>query len=171
MSIIGTPRTIRGNMEPHPNWKLRGDIVAGQPVYIEEVPNIQKRVRRGPDGVDIWHKHHTTGEAIKPQLENYVPEDQPVIRREFVLVDLGNGIVQKNYHFAPSQADMDRRAQSINPVNVAELQRLVMEQQKQIQQLLAVSAGKVPDVEVISEDEEDFPWDDDEVLPTVDEMK
>ena len=169
MSIIGRPKTIRGNMDPDPKWKLRGDIVHGKPVYIEVLPNVQKRVKIGPDGKEVWHKHPTTAEAIKPVYELFIPGDQKVVARAFIQDDLGNGMVLKNYDFEPSQADIDRERYSQSPMTTAALQRVVEEQQERIDKLLSFIEGRIPSIEA-EINQADDPDAADIRVPTLDDM-
>lgn len=126
---------IRGNTTPDENWKLRGDMFMGRPVYIEARPNLKRR----PvviDGKVQWHRS-PNGNPTKQRFELYQDPDEPVIFTEFVLEDLGNGIVQKNPHFQPTPQEIARREAlgETSHLSATELAGLVRAQREELEGL------------------------------------
>lgn len=128
---------IRGNTDPDPEWKLRGDMVDGKPVFIEALPNVKRVPKKGPDGKDVWRINPQTGEPISQRFILILDPDEPVLERQFVLDDLGNGMVIKNYHFAPQPGEVEARnayLQGVNP-EMAAMQSLMAAQQAELEKL------------------------------------
>ena len=99
---------IRGNKDPNPNWSLTGEIVQGQPVYYYDLPNYVVRDLIGPDGKEVWEYNEKTNRPIRKIRERVIDPDEPTIRKEFIIVDLGNGITQKNFYFRPDPEEVQR---------------------------------------------------------------
>ncbi len=96
--IITDDRPIRGNMTPPPNSRMTGELFQGVPVYVVTEPVIKRRIRKDEFGeVEYWMNE--LGGKGRAKHELY---QDGTIDREFILIDLGNGLVQKHYSFRGS---------------------------------------------------------------------
>lgn len=87
-----------------------GEIYRSQPVLQEKKPRIITRPVLDENGKEVWMTSETTGMRTKRVMERIQDPDDPWIVREFVLHDMGNGQVRKNYHFrGPKPSDEDMR--------------------------------------------------------------
>jgi hypothetical protein len=80
------------------------------PIYEEEVPVMEDRQRLDAAGNPMFMLNKF-GQATSPVMERVqrVEAGKPVTAKlRFVLDDLGNGVVTKNYHFAPSEEELAR---------------------------------------------------------------
>lgn len=124
-------------MTPDPAWKLQGEIDPStrQPIYIERRPNVKRVHKIDPRTGDKTYIYDKQGVATKPVWELILDPDQPYVEREFVLADLGNGIVKKNYHFRSSEADRIRRQMASQKVPQDVLQQQVAQLLQRVQEL------------------------------------
>lgn len=107
--------SIRSDNAAPQGAKMTGKMHRGKPIYIERK---QKFVNRQKEiGGDLqWIERN--GRKIAPMMERVPDPDEPFVEREFVLEDMGNGILQKNYHFegpevVPVLSDEEQRIKEL----------------------------------------------------------
>jgi len=119
---------IRGNMTPEPGWEHVGSY-AGAPVYREKLPNMILQEQTDRMGKTIYVKDPRTGAEMRPRysrIQNPDP-DKKWTYRDFVLVDLGNGMVKKNYRFTgPTPGEIEPTREEAMETEIAELKAMVM---------------------------------------------
>jgi len=95
-----TKRTrIHSDMSIPADAEATGEINRGQPVLVEKTANVITRAVKDAAGEDVWLVSEQTGMRTKRVMERIQDPDNPWTVREFVLHDLGNGQVKKNYLF------------------------------------------------------------------------
>lgn len=145
-------KNVRHDLTPDPDWEQTGEIhrdTAGNqyPVYVE-VERKEKRVPlRDADGAVLYHLR-ADGSRHRPMMTTEFAGD---VRREFVYMPLGNGIVQKNYFFRPDPASVARLEAARAEENmVGDLARMLREANLTPSQIVAGlknAAGIQPKVE------------------------
>lgn len=124
------PHFIQLDLKYDPSWKLTGEIENGRPVCRETLPNL-KLVPVVIDGEEQYWRHPTSGRAMY-QIKQWVQDEKtPWITRDFIQVNLGNGLAFKNYDFRSSADDIRRRERGeVDPVDemqarIAQLEEII----------------------------------------------
>lgn len=99
--IFPTEKVVRGNTTKPREAEFAGRYHGDHPVYVEKEP-ILKHVPLLDEMGEPVRKYWNNGRS---RIET-VPEVQGYEEREYIIVDLGNGMTKKNYHFHPSEADL-----------------------------------------------------------------
>lgn len=108
------------------------------PVY-KEVREITKaQPQRDPEGHILYHLR-ADGSKHRPMMERVVVGHE---EREYIIVPVGNGISQKEYHFRPAPGEMERkRREKEDREALTELSRFLREQGKGFPDLLGAIKG------------------------------
>lgn len=113
MSNMFNRHWVHGNKTPSPDWEMTGEMISTPqgpcPVYRETLPNL-KKVPVVIGGEVQWLHHPTTGAKLWVEMHHVQDEDEPWIKRDFILWDNGSGMTYKNYGFRPSEADVARKS-------------------------------------------------------------
>lgn len=104
-AVFPVEKVVRGNTNKPKNADFTGRYHRDQPIFVEKLPIIEHKPIRDAAGEPV-RKHWNNGRSRI--------ETEPVVtryeEREFVIEDLGNGQTPRNYHFAPTEEELERQA-------------------------------------------------------------
>jgi hypothetical protein len=95
---MGKKVRVRGNMTPPIGAEVK-EIYDGKTVYVIRKPNLIPTPAVDGAGNEAWVVDPRTGSQIRRRMVLAPDPDKPFIEEEFVLMDLGNGVVKKNKLF------------------------------------------------------------------------
>lgn len=105
--MFAQQKIIRGNTDLPDGARRTGRYTHNdKEIFVEDEPIYEERQRVDAAGDPIYRLNRA-GEKISKLMEREITGFR---EREFVLDDLGNGVVTKNYDFAPEPGEMERIA-------------------------------------------------------------
>jgi hypothetical protein len=104
-AIFPAPKIVRGNTTKPRDAEFTGRYHRDQPIYAEAEPVFEQRVVKDDAG-EIIYELNRDGTRKRPKVKAVVKGHRT---REFILEDLGNGVVSKNYAFKPDPAEVERQ--------------------------------------------------------------
>lgn len=137
-------KVIQHNLRPPPDAERTGEYhQVGDDkfeVFRERVPVEKRQPMRDADGNVLYHLR-ADGSKHRPMMEGVVVAEEV---QEYILVPVGNGVVQKNYHFRPSEGEMEaRRRREEEAAALSELSRFLKEQGKGFGDLVGALKGSL----------------------------
>lgn len=134
-------REVKGNMDRPDGATMVGVHSSGVPIYEETVPKYKTRPLKDALGKPVYLMRG--GQAVQQRFEQV---EDGTVTRKFILNDLGNGVVQKNYDFEASEDEVARIEAAAQATPDAVLARL-----EKIERGLALSGLALDDLEALAE--------------------
>jgi hypothetical protein len=117
----GTAARVRGNTDQPAGARFTGKHATnGRPIYAETARDYATRPAKDAAGAVLYHLN-ADGTRRAPKMEQYVKREYD---REFIMDDLGNGVVVKNYAFQPAADEVARIEAAAEAAPEAVLNRL-----------------------------------------------